>query len=130
MLDGLGRANCPALKSLTIALDDTSTGLPQPFLEAKGLGPIERVKLDGPFEPDAVRQLLESRVAAKVKHLTVHLPNWLRWSAADLRFGDCLDKLEGLELVAPALTAPGARQLEACHSKLRVRHSKRRSAGD
>ena len=46
VLASLGRANCPALKSLTIALDDSATGLPRPFLDAQGLGSIERVTLD------------------------------------------------------------------------------------
>ncbi len=123
VLSSLGDANCPSLKSLTIALDDSASALPVPFLEAKGLGPIEHVKLDGPFEPEAVKQLLESRVASKVTRLTVHLPDWLRWSAHDLRWGAALDRLEQLDLIAPSLSAQAARQLERTHPRLKVRHS-------
>lgn len=123
VLSSLGNANCPSLKSLTIALDDRASELPKPFLEAKGLGAIESLKLDGPFEPEAVKQVLESRVAARVTRLTVHLPDWLRWSPGDASWGDSLNRLERLDVVAPSLSAQMARQLERTHPKLKVRHS-------
>lgn len=120
VLESLGRARCPALKTLAIALIDDELKWPRALLDSSTLGPIERLRLDGPFEPQAVRQLMRSRLAAQVTQLSIRLPSWLRWPA-QFEWGDALDKIYQLELVAPHFSATVGRQLERGHSKIRVR---------
>jgi len=122
VLSSLGRAQCPALKTLTLSLVDSGGELPAALLESTSLGPLTRVNLDGAFEVDAVRRLLESRLAKHVDSVSVRLPSWLRWPNGSLDWGSSLDRLSALEIIAPHWSPATARALERSSSRIRVRH--------
>ncbi len=123
VLSSLGAAHCPALKSLTISVVESPNALPPALLNSQTLGPLEQLHLDGAFEPEAVRAVLQSPLGATLKKVSVRLPAWQRWPVGELDWRDALDRLELFELLTPHFSPADARRIERLHPIIRVRHT-------
>ena len=121
VLSSLGHAHCPALTTLTISLVDSGVELPPALLYSKSLGPLRQVNLDGPLEPEAVRELLESPLARHLHGLLVRVPTWQRWPGEPFECGSWPSRLSKLEIIAPHWSTATARALEGADPRVRVR---------